>query len=384
VSSQLLRLQKADEHSDRHATWTELFFDLVFVAAVAQLADGLQHDVSLDGAATFAGLFVPVWWAWTTYAYIGDLFDPDEGLFRLVLLGAMLFAAALAASIPSAFHGDTTGFVIAYACLRADLVALYAWAWKSDPPVRPLAGPHAIGFGAGLTIWLSSLAVAAPGRYVIWAAAIALDLATGVITYLKTEDVPRQRSHMPERFGLFTLIVLGEAVIAVSVGTAHAHWALESVVTASLGFALAAGLWWLYFAHFDEAVFDWALAGDMSARRRSFVYGYGHLLILPALAAVGVGIELAIEAATGEGSTGHAAAVLGVGMAVYLLGLATIQRAAPRGLSNAAVAGRVAVAAAALVLALLGHDLSAVALTALAAGEVVALVAWSVVTHQAE
>jgi len=117
----LLRLQEAgEERVERHATWTELFFDLVFVVAVAQLATGLHSDASLDGAIAFVGLFAPVWWTWTNYAYLADLFDADGGLFRMVLLGAMLLVGGLAATIPDAFAGKTAGFVIAYALLRGD------------------------------------------------------------------------------------------------------------------------------------------------------------------------------------------------------------------------------------------------------------------------
>jgi low temperature requirement protein LtrA len=272
----LLRLQEAGERpTERHATWTELFFDLVFVAAVAQLAAGLHGDPSFSGAVTFVGLFAPVWWTWTTYAYVADLFDADEGPFRFVLIGAMLFAAGLAATIPTAFDGRTGAFVIAYAPLRADLIVIYIWAWITDERLRRLVGIHAVGFGIGGAIWLGSLLVAAPARYAIWALAIAVDLATGLVAYLRDDDVPRHRSHMPERFGLFTLIVLGESVIALSAATARFSWTFPAGLTAVLGFGVAAALWWMYFARFDGSVFEWALDGGREARRRSFVFGYG-------------------------------------------------------------------------------------------------------------
>jgi low temperature requirement protein LtrA len=199
----------------RSPRWTELFFDLVFVVAVAQLAAGLHDHLSLAGAAAFVGLFTPVVWTWTTYAYLGDLFGADEGLFRFVLLAAMLLVAGYAATIPSAFEGRSTGYVVAYALLRADIVALYAWAWRSDPQLRVLARKHALGLGAGLGIWLASVALDEPARYAVWALAIACDLATGVAVYGGAADVPRQRSHMPERFaGLVSEPALAVALLA--------------------------------------------------------------------------------------------------------------------------------------------------------------------------
>jgi low temperature requirement protein LtrA len=372
----ILRLQEATENSsERHATWTELFFDLVFVVAVAQLAAGLQGHLSLVGVTAFAGLFVPVVWTWTTYAYVGDLFDADEGLFRFVLLAAMLLVAGFAATIPSAFEGHSRGFVVAYALLRVDIVALYAWAWRTDPHLRVLARKHTLGLGLGLVVWLASLALGEPARYMVWALAIACDLATGVAVYRGAADVPRQRSHMPERFGLFTLIVLGESIIAVSVGTIHADWAAGSLFTAAAGFALAAGLWWAYFARFDEDVFNWALRGGPDARRRSFVYGYAHLVLYPALAAVGVGVKLAIEAAINPASADHAAVVLGLAVATYLTSLSAIQAAAPRGLARRVASTRAALVVGALLMAAFGSDLPPELQTALLAGAVCALVA---------
>ncbi len=143
-------------------------------------------------------------------------------------------------------------------------------------------------------------------------------------------------------------------------------------MTATLGFTLVACLWWMYFARFDAEVFDWALAGGLRERRRSFVFGYGHLAVFAALTAVGVGVKLAIEEAIAHGEHPHAAVVLGLGLAVYVLALTGVQRAAPRGVGAAAVAGRGGLVAVALTLAVLGGHVGALALVGIAAGAVVA------------
>jgi low temperature requirement protein LtrA len=209
--------------------------------------------------------------------------------------------------------------------------------------------------------------------------AIAIDLGTGLVAYLRRADVPRHRSHMPERFGLFALIVLGESVIAVSLGTARSSWAASSVATAALGFVLAGVLWWLYFARFDQAVFDWALAGRAGERLRSFGYGYGHFLVYAALAAVGVGVRAVIERSIGGDPAAGAAPLLGLAVAVYLAALSMIQRAAPRGLPGRVAAGRAAVVAALVALALAGQHLSALVFIALA---VIAVLAGTIAEGQ--
>jgi len=195
-----LRLQGATDHAgERRSTWTELFFDLVFVVAVAQLAAGLHRDPSMGTAAAFLGLFVPVAWTWTTYAYLGDLFDSDERVFRWILLAAMFLVGILAAAIPDAFAGRSDRFVVAYALLRLDVVAVYLWAWRTDIGVRTLAGKHAAGLGLGLVVWSSSLAFDGPLRYGVWALAIACDLGTGLFVYSGRAAVPRHVSHMPDQ-----------------------------------------------------------------------------------------------------------------------------------------------------------------------------------------
>jgi low temperature requirement protein LtrA len=371
-----LRLRGSADHAgERRSTWTELFFDLVFVVAVAQLAAGLHRDPTIATAGAFLGLFVPVAWTWTTYAYLGDLFDSGERVFRWILLAAMFLVAVLAAAIPDAFAGRSDRFVVAYALLRLDVVAVYLWAWRTDAGVRTLAGKHAAGLGLGLVVWSSSLALDEPLRYGVWALAIACDLGTGLFVYSGRAAVPRHHSHMPERFGLFTLIVLGESIVAVSSGTAHDRWTSGSLAAAASAFVLAACLWWLYFARFDGEVFNWALGGSGPERVRSYVYGYAHLLLFPATAAIGVGAELAITAANGAAGASAAAPVMGGGVAAYLLSVSAIQSAAPAGLGRGAVAPRAAVAVAASALAILGARLGAVLTPALLAGALVVDVA---------
>ena len=107
----------------------------------------------------------------------------------------------------------------------------------------------------------------------------------------------------------------------------------------------------------------------MRERRQSSVFGYGHLPLLAALAAVGVGVRLAIEEALGGGQAAHAAPVLGGATGAAVLALALAQWATPASLPRVAVAGRCALAAVAIAVAVAGDELSAPALTAvLAAG----------------
>jgi low temperature requirement protein LtrA len=121
-----LRVEE-DGDAERHSTWFELYFDLVFVAAVAQLATGLASNPSAAVFGRFVGLFAIIFWAWTGFTFFANRFDTDDLLFRLDKSGAMLAIAAVAIGVHRlmAGHGGTVGFAAAYVVVRVLLVGLY-------------------------------------------------------------------------------------------------------------------------------------------------------------------------------------------------------------------------------------------------------------------
>ncbi len=320
---------RIDEEERRHATWLELFFDLVFVVAITELAGALVEDHSVGGFLRFAALFVPVYIAWQGYTFYADRFDSDDLGFRLALFAAMVAIAAMAVQIRDVAHGlHSTGFTVSYVILRSIMLALYWRAWRSVPEARPLIRLYGGGYSVAVAIWLVSLAFAPPARYVVWGIAIALELSLPPLGTRIHGRVPTSASHVPERWALFTMIVMGESIVAVAVATASSHWHVDSAVAAVVGFASVAAAWWLYFDRQADVV--------LSGTRRSVViYSYAHLPLLMGLAATGSGIRLLIERAgdhrLGAGAT---AALLG-GTLVYLLALIATRAltvAGPRGL----------------------------------------------------
>jgi low temperature requirement protein LtrA len=231
--------------AERHASWLELFFDLVFVVAIAELARRLVLDHSPGGFGIFAGLFLPVFIAWQGFTFYADRFDTDDVLFRVVMLAAMLAIAALAVQIPDVAAGrHDAGFVLAYVTLRSPLIGLYLRTWRSAPEARPLIARYAGGYSVSVALWLCSLLVDPPVRYVLWVVGLAIEYAMPVVAQRIHARLPVDPSHVPERFALFTIIVLGESVVAVALGTADQDWRVASALTAALGFAAVACLWW--------------------------------------------------------------------------------------------------------------------------------------------
>jgi low temperature requirement protein LtrA len=364
----------------RHATWMELFFDLVFVLAIAELSHYLHDHLTVGGFLGFVFLFVPVWGTWMGYTYYADLFDVDGSAYRVALLGAMLLSIALAVSVYGALDGGSSGFVAAYVALRMLLVGLYAWAWHHAREVRPLCARYVAGFSLGALVWASSLLLPEPARYALWVLGIiVVEIATPFLTQLTVlEELPVQVSHLPERLGLFTIIVLGESIVVTGLGVADTEWAVGSVVVAALGFVAVGCMWWLYFDRVDESAVERAYTGGVRELLVGFAWAYGHLLVFAGLATFAVGIELAIGEATHAALEGGTRVALCGGVALYLLTITIVQPLAPPPFPKSALIARLVVTAIALVLALAGIWLSPPMLVGLLAIALAGLTAFEV------
>jgi low temperature requirement protein LtrA len=368
----------ASSGEGRHATWLELFFDLVFVLAIAELAHYLHDHLTVGGFLGFAFLFLPVWLVWSNFSYYADLFDVDGSLYRVMMLVTMLFSISLAVNINIALDGGSAGFAASYVALRVLLVGLYAWAWRWVEETRALATWHIAGFSAGAVIWAASLLVPESARYWVWGLGLLVEMATPILAqFLVLDDAPVQRSHLPERFGLFTIVVLGESVLVTGVGVSDTEWATSSVVVAVLGFAAVGCLWWLYFDHVvDESAVEHAFTNGVRELLVGFSWAYLHLAIYIGLAATAVGIEFAIEGAIDPTLGSGARAALCGGVGLYLLAVSVLHPLSPQPFPATAMAARLAVVAFALVLTLAGSALSPLILVGILTLSLVGLTAF--------
>lgn len=329
---QLQRFYNEDSTpNDRRATWLELFFDLVFVVAISGLAHVLHDHLTWSGIIDFAALFIPIWWLWIDFSYYADQFDVDRGLYRIIILGVMFGIMVLSVTIPDALHGGAVQFATVYAALRLVIIGLYIQAWRLVPQSRELTARYILSFSVAFILWFISIFVPEPTCFWFWAVAMLIEIMNGPITYATIRSVPTQVSHMDERFGLFVIIVLGEAVLAVATGVADSNWQWRAALTALCGFIAAVSFWWMYFERADDSVIHTTLRGGKRALLRSYIYGYSHVLVFAGIVATGVGTQAAIEAAVAsETLSTEARVVLWGGAGVFLLGLSLIQWAAPR------------------------------------------------------
>jgi low temperature requirement protein LtrA len=283
-----LRLDE-DSEVERRATWLELFYDLVFVVAIAQLAHKLNEDVSLSGFFGFVALFIPVWWSWIGAAFYANRFDTDDLVHRLLTSVQMLAVAALALNVHHGLGESSAGFAFSYAAVRTVLVVEYLRAGKHVIAARSLTRRYARGFGIAAAIWLVSAFVPLPLRFVLWAVGLVIDFATPIFAGQLHAHLAPHSSHLPERFGLFTLIVIGESIVAVINGVAEQQWNLQSAISAIFGFSIAFSFWWLYFDNLDASAIKAARAAGCTKIYQFWLYA--HLPLVIGLTATGVGME---------------------------------------------------------------------------------------------
>lgn len=305
---------------ERHASWLELFFDLVFVLAVAQTAKILTDQTDPAGFLKFIILFLPIWYAWIGFTFYADRFESDEASYRVLMFAGMLAVTGLSLTLNGAFTspGDTA-FAVCYAIVLTLLVLLYARAAFYIPLARPYCKQFIMGLSAAAIVLLASLLVSPPYRYGFWALALLLELAVPFFNIKATRLIPIDRSHIPERLGLFTIIVLGEAVIATATGAGATPWNFLSITTASLGFGMAACIWWINF----DFVEDNAITSNSLVKR--FVFLYAHFLIVASIVAIGIGVEHSIKISTEAHLHTAELLLIAAGTAVFL-GVITVVR----------------------------------------------------------
>ena len=320
----LIRPPRLRTKEDRGASRLELFFDLAYVLVIDQLAIGFAEHLNLSGAVTFVGLIIVTWWSWVTITLYANRFDTNDVLYRLAKLAATGSVIGLAAAALGATGSEGTQFALCYLATRVILLLLYVRAWRHVPEARHTIGIYIGGAVAATLLWTASLPVHGTARYVLWGAGILVEAMAPILATRLGDKTPLHLDHLPDRFGLFVILVLGESVRSIVVGVHEQHWVAASVVSAAIAFAAVAALWWIYFdlggaAGKRELVED----GDDPETGVADAYIYGHLPLVVGLAIAAVGVEQFVVHPAGElGDTARWA--LHGGTALYLAGVAMV------------------------------------------------------------
>jgi len=277
----------------------EALYDLVFVVAVgslvAELAPSIEHGHVLEKVVPFLLVFFAIWWAWINFTWFASAYDTDDVGYRLLAVLQMAGVLVLAAGVPAAFgNDDFTLVTIGYVVMRVGQIALWLRAAAEHPQGRATALRYALGVLMIQILWCVRLLVPSDSwLFLATFLALAVLEVLGPIWAERAGGLAWHPHHIAERYALFVIILLGESVLAAVNGlhaALAAHGASEAlVVVAVAGLVLLVALWWVYFQ-------QPAGAGLARRRQRSFVWGYGHYALFAALAAVGAGLEAAVQA----------------------------------------------------------------------------------------
>jgi low temperature requirement protein LtrA len=348
------------DSTEPHRTTTplELLFDLSFVVAVAAAAVELHHGIAEDHVGgtvlRYLMVFFAIWWAWMNFTWFASAYDTDDVSYRLLTLVQIAGVLVLAAGVHDAFaEKDFTLVTVGYLVMRVPLVAQWLRVARDDPARRAIGLRYAAGVALVQAGWLVRLALPDGLGLASFLVLVVAELAVPVWAERAGPMTSWHAEHIAERYGLFTLIVLGEVILAatnaVRGGLTEAGVSGALLGVAGGGLLVVFGLWWVYFCR---------PAGD--ALRHvpavSFLWGYGHYLVFAAVGALGAGLEVAVDSVLHEAHVGErtAAYAVAVPVAVTLLVIGVLQirlAAGPAVLARCATAALLVLLAALLPLA---------------------------------
>ena len=286
----------AGHRSGRRVHWLELFFDLVMVAYIGQIAHTMHGDPSwIDGVVFFAFL-AAAWWAWVNATVTMNLFGAHitPSIWIAVTVG-MIAIGVMAAAVPEALTERAAAFAIGNAVVRL----VWGWPWLTKRRMTGVPWWRPVLYSlvpAGL--WVASVWVPAPWQYVIWGLAVAVEIV--LLSFLGSQQSWLRQAldidHLVERVGLLVVIVFGESILAI-IAELDAHWTVPSGITAVLGFAAVSMLAWIFFGYATSAVERGLrrlqLRGSVNGLRDTVMYLPFLLIAGIALFASGLGTAVA-------------------------------------------------------------------------------------------
>lgn len=300
---------------EKRVTWAELFFDLVFVVAVTRMSSLVARDHSWGGLLQALVVFVPIYWMWVGTSIQANLADATKPLLRLRIFAVALAAVFMALALDDVYGRN--GLIFAGAYWAGRLVLGLALLRRSGRGIAiPLNAYSVSMFLTGPLLVVGALMPSA-AREAVWGAAALLDLATPTVLRARLQHLHFDAPHLAERFGLFVLIALGESVVAVGTSTpAHELGAAQASAVAA-AFALACGLWWVYFHFAADAIRHSLATAAVQVDITRLVLSYGHLWFIAAIILVAVGLRASILNPTQDLSVALAGLLFG-GTALYL------------------------------------------------------------------
>lgn len=320
-------LSPRDSHEHhRVATPLELLFDLASVVAISSAAHSLAHAIAsdhiLDGLVGYVFAFFAIWWAWMNYTWFASAYGNERPLFRITTMVIIFGALFMAAGIPALFEKQSIGLVwFGFVVMRFGQVALWLMAARGDPERRTTALRYAAGVAMAQVYWtllLFGLSSGTPLFKLGFLLGMVIELTIPVLAEA-VSNTPWHRHHIMERYGLLNIIVLGEGLLVVvnALRKAEDGIGLDKplVHVAVSATVITFALWWVYFSREEHLT--------TRELRRAVQWGYGHVVVFAAGAAIAAGFAVLIDILTNHAQVGLRTGDIAVAipLALYLAGL---------------------------------------------------------------
>jgi low temperature requirement protein LtrA len=391
------RMAGRDPHEPhRVSTPLELLFDLTFATSFSLAAAGLAHMLAaghvMSAVSGFGFAGFAICWAWINFSWFSSAYDTDDWIYRVMTMVQMIGVLVIAIGLPRLYasiehheHVDNSVMVLGYVIMRVALVSQWLRAAKQDPARRRACLTYATAVSIAQVGWIVQIFVDFPfgATLALSAALMLLELAGPVLAERRDGGTPWHSHHIADRYAAFAVIALGEGVVgtvaSLSAVIDAQGWTMDTALVSVAGVGLTFGIWWVYFIVPSAEVLH-------RHRDRSFVWGYGQMVVVAAIVATGAGLHVAAyfiqhESALGPLATLLATAIpVGVFLAsIHALYAYLMRRVDP--LHLALLAASAAVFAAAIVAARLGVDMAA-CLAILMLSPAVAVIGYEAVGHR--
>jgi low temperature requirement protein LtrA len=319
------RVQAEPVQAEQQVTPLELFFDLVFVFAITQVTGFVSADPTWTRLVEGLAILAVLWWAWVSYAWLGNTAASDEGAVRVVLLSAMAAMLICSLAVPHAFGRDGLVFGVAFFMVRVLHLGAYVVVSRGDPQLRRVVLRLATTMLPAALLLIVAGLLDGTAQALCWAAALTVDYGGLVVRGVEGWRVVA--GHFAERHGLIIIIALGESIVAVGVGAQGLELDAGIIVGALLGITVAGALWWAYF----DVV---ALVAERRLRRAPpdeqvriarDSYTYLHLPMVAGIVLSAVGVKKTLAHVGDELHDVPAVALCG-GLALYFVALSALKR----------------------------------------------------------
>ena len=308
---------------DRGATPLELLFDLVFVVAVSIASSQLHHGLSehhfSEVLPLYFMVFFTIWWAWMNFTWFASAYDNDDIAYRMITFMQMIGSLVLAAGVNQVFtEHDFSVCVLGYLIMRFGLVIQWLRAGFSDPKHRKTAFRYATGIVLVQIGWIFYQFKLVTFTQLEFVALALMELCVPIWAE-KANATTWHAEHIAERYGLLTIIVLGETIMAsfTAIHTAIADPKINVdrplICLMIGGMIMMFSIWWSYF--------DREAPKILTSSKKAFYWGYGHFFIFLSIAAIGAGLAVGVDVITGHAkiSNQQAEYAIAIPLSIYSL-----------------------------------------------------------------